>query len=119
MFAPVRAEGVGPEPSGTRKRHNSLDPAKCRMPGLPSGGMAADYEALEARVTELEHLVRNVLPPKVNAVACGLSLVHQDVRAVRDDVTAIRSVQGQHSAALADLGRAVAEILRRLPPAAE
>lgn len=81
--------------------------------------MTADYADLEARVTELEHQARNVLPQKIDAVAYGLSLVHQDVRE-------IRRTQDEHGLLLADHGEqlgairgTLAEILRRLPPPAE
>jgi uncharacterized coiled-coil protein SlyX len=45
--------------------------------------MVAEYEALEARVTELEQQVKHMLPARIDAVAYGLSLVHEDVRAAR------------------------------------
>jgi hypothetical protein len=82
----------------------------------------ADYQRLEARVAELEHQLRNVLPYRVDAIAYAVSLVHADV-------TASREVLDQHTAALAsverrldrqaevltDHGHLLAEILRRLP----
>ena len=95
--------------------------------------MTADWASLEARVTELEQQVRHVLPAKIDAVSYGLSLVHEDTRAIR----AALADQGltladhgaaldRHGAALAEHGAALAEhgdmlraILRRLPPEPE
>jgi len=88
--------------------------------------VTADYAALEARVTELEHQMRNVLPPKIDAVSYGLSLVHEDLRAFREET---RATLGQHGRMLEQYGRQLAtigerldgqgeqltEILRRLP----
>ena len=45
--------------------------------------MVAEYEALEARVTDLEQQVKHMLPARIDAVVYGLSLVHEDVRAAR------------------------------------
>jgi len=60
--------------------------------------MAADYAALEARVAELESQMRHVLPAKIDGVSFGLGLVHEDLRAFREETRAT-----------------LAEILRRLP----
>jgi len=64
--------------------------------------MAADYAALEARVTELERIIGQVLPARIDAVSYGLTLVHQDTQA-------ILAAQAEH-------GRQLGEILHRLPP---
>jgi hypothetical protein len=81
--------------------------------------MAADYAALEARVTELERQMRHVLPAKIDAVAYGLSLVHDDLRAFRGEMSAFReetqATLDRHGAMLEDHGRMLGEILRRLP----
>jgi hypothetical protein len=47
--------------------------------------MAADYGALEARVTELEHQMRHVLPAKMDAMNFGISVLHDDLRALREE----------------------------------
>jgi hypothetical protein len=73
---------------------------------------AADYAALEARVSELEHQMRQVLPHRVDAVAYGLSLVHEDLRAFRDEMTEFR---GETRMRLDRHGELLDEILRRLP----
>lgn len=70
--------------------------------------MAADYAALEARVTELERQMRHVLLAKIDAVSYAVSLVHEDTRAIRDTLTG-------HGEALARHGALLEEILRRLP----
>lgn len=41
--------------------------------------MAADYTALEARVAELEHQMRNILPAKVDAISFGVSVMHGEM----------------------------------------
>ena len=61
----------------------------------------ATIEELERRVEQLEEHVRYTLPAKIDAVACGLSLVHEDTRA-------IRQTQQRH-------GELLEEIVRRLP----
>ena len=48
--------------------------------------MTADYAALEARVAELEQQMRHWLPARIDAVAYGLSLVHEDLRAFRGEM---------------------------------
>jgi hypothetical protein len=40
---------------------------------------AADYAALEARVSELEHQMRNILPAKVDSIGYGVSVLHGEV----------------------------------------
>jgi hypothetical protein len=62
--------------------------------------VAADYAALEARVAELEQQIRHVLPAKIDAASYGISLIHEDTRAIRE--TQIRH------------GELLQEILRRL-----
>jgi hypothetical protein len=69
---------------------------------------ADDYAALEARVSELELQMRHILPSKIDALAYGLSLVHEDVRAIRE------TVEG-HDGRFDAVDRSLAEILSRLP----
>jgi hypothetical protein len=87
---------------------------------------AADYEALEARVTELEHQMRNVLPAKIDAVSYGVSLLHEDLRAFRGEMGerlgAIEISLDRHGERLGAIdtrldrhGEMLGEILRRLP----
>ena len=78
--------------------------------------MTADYAALEARVTELEQQVRHVLPAKIDAVSYGVSLVHEDTRAIRTTLADQALTLADHTAALADHGDMLRAILRRLPP---
>ena len=80
---------------------------------------AADYAALEARVAELEQQMRHILPHRVDAVAYGLSLVHEDLRAFRQEMAEFRD---ETRAAFVSVGEdlsqhgvLLAEILRRLP----
>jgi len=47
---------------------------------------AADYAALEARVTELEQQVRHILPAKVDAVSFGVSVLHGEMTEQFGDV---------------------------------
>jgi hypothetical protein len=77
--------------------------------------MSADYAALEARVAELEQQMRHILPAKIDAVSCGVSLVHEDVRYLREQ-------SDIHGAALERLetrldrhSDLLEESLRRLP----
>lgn len=79
----------------------------------------ATMEELERRVEQLEEQVRHVLPAKIDAVAYGLSLVHEDLRAFRDET---RTTLAQHGEQLAGVdrrldrhGEMLTEILRRLP----
>lgn len=89
--------------------------------------MTADYASLEARVHELEQQLRHMLPAKVDAVAYGLSLVHADTQAMREQLdghgTGLASIErrlDRQAEVMTDHGHMLAEILRRLPdPAAE
>jgi hypothetical protein len=74
--------------------------------------MAADYAALEARVTELEQQVRHMLPATINAVSYAVGLVHEDTRAIRETLA-------DQVLTLADHGDMLRTILRRLPPEPE
>lgn len=74
--------------------------------------MTADYAALEARVAELERQMRHILPNKIDAVAYGLSVLHDDVRAFREEMGAFRE---DTQARFDQIDDALAEILRRLP----
>ena len=80
-------------------------------PGYPAG--MATLEELERRVEQLEEQLRRELPNKVDAVAYGLSLVHEDTRAIcREHGALLRELsEGQ-----ARHGEMLEEILRRLPP---
>ena len=113
-----------------RPRRLVVSGAGGRVPGdgaAPyAGRMAADYAALEARVAALEQEVRHVLPPKIDAVAYGLSIMHEDLRAFRDETRAALDDQRAQLAShgeqlarirgtLADHGEQLGEILRRLP----
>jgi uncharacterized protein YbjQ (UPF0145 family) len=72
----------------------------------------ASVEDLERRVDEIERQLRHVLPAKIDAVAYGVSLLHEDVRA-------IRAIVGGHAAELGEMRQefreSMEEILRRLP----
>ncbi len=50
--------------------------------------MAADYAALEARVADLEQQIRHILPVKIDAMNFGISVLHQDARALREETEA-------------------------------
>jgi uncharacterized protein with von Willebrand factor type A (vWA) domain len=101
---------------------------------------AADYDALEARVAELEHQLRNVLTFKLDAVSYGVSVAHGEMTEqfgqVREQLGQAREqlgqareqlgrieltqeLQGEHLAShgqrFDSLDRQLAEILRRLP----
>jgi len=94
---------------------------------------AADYAALEARVTALEHEVRNVLPQKIDAVAFGVSVMHGEMTATLGEhgelLAAIRLEQERQGERLDghdrrfdaidrrldSHGDMLSEILRRLP----
>ena len=91
-FAPSR-EWAGE--SGCRARERPIE----SRAGYPAD--MATIEELERRVEQLEEHVRHTLPAKIDAVACGLSLVHEDTRA-------IRQTQQRH-------GELLEEIVRRLP----
>lgn len=81
--------------------------------------MAADYAALEARVADLEQQMRHILPAKVDAISYGVSVMHADMREQLGDhgerLGRIELQLGEHGETLADHGRMLAEILRRLP----
>jgi hypothetical protein len=74
----------------------------------------ATIEELERRGRQLEEQLRHALPAKIDAAACGISLVHEDTRASRREHGALLR---EHSEALARHGEMLEEILRRLPPA--
>lgn len=71
--------------------------------------MASDYAALEARAAELEQQMGHMLPAKIDAVAYGVSIPHEDVRVIRE-------TQAEHGMVLSDIRDSLGEILRRLPP---
>lgn len=75
----------------------------------------ATLEELEHRVGQLEEQVRHTLPTKIDAVAYGLSLVHEDVRAIRETLDGHGEQLRQHGEMLTNHGRMLEEILRRLP----
>ncbi len=88
--------------------------------------MAADYAALETRVSELEQQVRHMLPGKIDAVSYGVSLVHEDTQAIRTELGTVRTELGAELGTVrAELGTVRTEqarhgelleqILRRLP----
>jgi hypothetical protein len=95
--------------------------------------MTADWAGLEARVSELEQQMRNVLPYKIDAVAFGVSVMHREVMEQLGEhgerLSRIELQLGEHgerldsidqrldsqSQALTDHGHMLAEILRRLP----
>jgi hypothetical protein len=90
--------------------------------------MTADYAALEARVAELEQQMRHMLPARIDAVAYGLSLVHEDLRAFQGEMTEFRGEtrmqlerQGEQLDSLGTRldrhGELLQEILHRLPGA--
>jgi hypothetical protein len=74
--------------------------------------MSADYAALEARVAELEQQMRHILPARIDAVAYGLSLVHEDLREFRGEMG---ERLGSIEIRLDRHGELLGEILRRLP----
>ncbi len=76
---------------------------------------AADYAALEARVSELEHQLRNVVAVKLDATNYAVSLVHSDTQAILERLD-------RHDQRFDAIGQrldrqsdALTEILRRLP----
>jgi hypothetical protein len=97
----------------------------------------SEHDALEARVAGLELQVRHVLAPKLDAVSFGLSVMHEDLRAFREETGArldrhAELLQETHTrldrqdevlqeiqARLAGQDDAMHEILRRLPGAAD
>lgn len=74
--------------------------------------MAADYDALEARVAELEQQIRHILPAKMDAMNFGISVLHDEARAFREDTAArfdrLETRMDRH-------GEMLQELLRRLP----
>jgi hypothetical protein len=74
--------------------------------------MTADYAALEARVTELEHQMRNVLPAKIDAISYGVSVMHGEMTEQFGDVS---ERLGRIELAQERQGEQLTEILRRLP----
>jgi len=80
---------------------------------------AADYAALEARVTALEHEIRNVVPQKIDAVAFGVSVMHGEMTETLgehgEQLAAIRLEQERQREMFETLGRGVTELLRRVP----
>jgi hypothetical protein len=67
----------------------------------------ATMEELERRVEQLEEQFRHAFPAKIDAVAYGLSLMHEDLRGFREET---RATLSQH-------GELLQEILHRLPAA--
>jgi hypothetical protein len=67
----------------------------------------ATMEELERRVEQLEEQFRHAFPAKIDAVAYGVSLVHEDLRGFREET---RATLSQH-------GELLQEILHRLPAA--
>jgi len=45
--------------------------------------MTADYAGLETRVSELERQMKHELPYRIDAIAFGVGLIHQDTVAMR------------------------------------
>lgn len=81
--------------------------------------MTADYAALEARVAELEHQMRNVLTQKIDAVAYGVSVMHGEMTEqfgdVRERLGRLELGQDRIGERLDGHGEMLTEILRRLP----
>jgi uncharacterized coiled-coil protein SlyX len=81
--------------------------------------MAADYAALEARVAELEQQIRHILPAKMDAMNFGISVLHDELRALREDTSArfdrLEARFGDQETRLDRHGEMLQEILRRLP----
>ena len=77
--------------------------------------MTADYAALEARVADLEQQIRHVLPVKLDAVSYGVSLVHEDTRAIRETLDRHGELLSRQGQTLDGHGELLNEILRRLP----
>ncbi len=87
---------------------------------------AADYAALEARVAELEHQMRHILPVKVDAVSFGVSVMHGEMTEqfgqIGERLSRVElrlDEQGERldgiDQRLDSHGEMLAEILRRLP----
>jgi hypothetical protein len=91
--------------------------------------MTADYAALEARVADLEQQMRHMLPAKIDAVSYAVSLVHAEMRYLREQSDIHGSalerqetrldrhgdLLGNISDRLDRHGELLEEILRRLP----
>jgi hypothetical protein len=88
--------------------------------------MAADYAALEARVADLEQQMRHILPAKIDAMNFGISILHEDQRALREETERrldamdgrFDGIDGRLDAMdgrLDSHGAMLQEILRRLP----
>jgi chromosome segregation ATPase len=102
--------------------------------------MTADYAALEARVAELEQQIRHILPAKMDAMNFGISVLHDEARAFREETESrfdrVEAALGRHGEQLDSLstrmdrhgeqldslstrmdrhGELLQEILRRLP----
>ncbi len=55
--------------------------------------MTADYAGLETRVSELERQMKHELPYRIDAIAFGVGLIHQDT-------VAMRATPAEHTARL-------------------
>ena len=79
---------------------------------------AADYAALEARVSELERQVGHILPAKVDSVGYGVSVLHGEMTEqfgeARERLGALELGQGQIGARLDGHDRRFDAIGRRL-----
>ena len=87
------------------------------------------YTKLEARITALEQQHLRVVLSKLDGLAYGVNLVHEDVRALREvmgetkarfdkvdeRLDGIDVKLGQHGELLDRIDAALTEILRRLP----
>jgi hypothetical protein len=91
--------------------------------------VTAEYAALEARVAELERQMRHVLPAKMDAMNFGISVLHDEARAFREETESrfdrVEATLGRHGEQLDGLstrmdrhGELLEAILRRVPPAA-
>jgi SMC interacting uncharacterized protein involved in chromosome segregation len=78
--------------------------------------MTADYAALEARVADLEQQMRPMLPAKIDAVSYAVSLVHEEMRYLREQSDIHGSALERQEIRLDRHGELLEEILRRLPP---
>ena len=72
----------------------------------------ADYAALEARVAELEHQMRQILPGKIDAVSYGVSAMHGEMTEHFGD---LGERLGRIELAQDRQADQLDEILRRLP----
>lgn len=85
--------------------------------------MAADFEALEARVAELEYQMRHILPAKMDAMNFGIGILNEDLRALREETAArFGRLEARFDAQETRMdrhGELLQEILRRLPPAGD